>query len=84
MIVNSQMEEPNQISPEAISPLLPDPRLGVIHFNVCLPGKHTLKSLTRKALFAWWSQFEWNFIPREAVRSLLVAAGLGVIHFNVC
>jgi hypothetical protein len=45
-IVKPQMEESNQISPKAMSPLLPAPRLGVIKYNVCSHCEQTLYFIT--------------------------------------
>ena len=83
-IVDPRMEEPHPIPLEVMSPLLPAPGPGVIKYNECLPGKHSLYFITRTAPFAWRSLFEWKYIPPEGLGSPLVAAGLGVIHFNVC
>ena len=83
-IVDPRMEGLHPIPLEVMSPLLPAPGLGVIKYNECLPGKHSLYFITRTPPFAWRSQFEWRYIPAEALSSPLVAAGLGVNDFNVC
>ncbi len=83
-IVNLNLEEPNQIPPQTISPLLSAPEPGVIKYNVCSHCEQSLYFITRTPPFAWRSLFEWKYIPPEALSSPVAAAGLDVIHFNVC